>query len=589
MKKISLLFIALFIAITGIMAQVPYKFNYQCVIRDANEQVIANTGITVGVAILEGSSTGTQVFTELHNTTTNSQGLVYLEIGSLANLDIIEWGADIYYIELSVNGVTMGATQLLSVPYTLYAAVAETADYNKLTNLPILFDGDYNSLTNRPILFDGIFSSLSNTPTTLAGYGITDAFGGSYDDLTNQPNLDIYITNETDPVFNANFNFTNVITGDLVKYDGVQFVNFTPNYLSLGVDGYNSGNNQIKDVSPATDPNDAITLGQVDTKITEIILRLTDSIEKVNEETTIRYLDSLTAIQERFNDSLFTIQNRFEDSLFVVKNNFADNLSILTSEVYDSLVVVQNEIYDSLVVVQNEIYDSLVVVQNEIYDSLVVVQNEIYDSLVVVHTELIDSLHNHKNLLDILTNQNHLQQLEIDILKNISVTDLLQNYSIEELIAAGISVNQLLTAGVTLQQLLNAGFTTDEFIGINYLGGLIAELNNDGSGFIVKKTDCSYKYIVRHCRSRHARACTPSHHTWGTKTVFSYSEALDKESGDWIIPNYEQLNKIYSNKSVLQINNSTYWYKTNRTYNFVNGTTNYCSSCTVKLRLIKYF
>jgi len=33
------------------------------------------------------------------------------------------------------------------------------------------------------------FSFLINTPTTIAGYGITDAFGGNYDSLTNKPSL----------------------------------------------------------------------------------------------------------------------------------------------------------------------------------------------------------------------------------------------------------------------------------------------------------------------------------------------------------------------------------------------------------------
>lgn len=38
------------------------------------------------------------------------------------------------------------------------------------------FDGDYFSLTNLPSLFDGAFGSLSDTPTTVAGYGITNAY-----------------------------------------------------------------------------------------------------------------------------------------------------------------------------------------------------------------------------------------------------------------------------------------------------------------------------------------------------------------------------------------------------------------------------
>ena len=38
-------------------------------------------------------------------------------------------------------------------------------------------------------VFDGDFNNLTNKPTTLAGYGITDAFSGSWDDLTDKPTL----------------------------------------------------------------------------------------------------------------------------------------------------------------------------------------------------------------------------------------------------------------------------------------------------------------------------------------------------------------------------------------------------------------
>ncbi len=60
------------------------------------------------------------------------------------------------------------------------------------------FDGAFSSLTGTPTTiagygitdaFDGAFSSLSGTPTTIAGYGITDAFDGDYNNLTNQPTI----------------------------------------------------------------------------------------------------------------------------------------------------------------------------------------------------------------------------------------------------------------------------------------------------------------------------------------------------------------------------------------------------------------
>ena len=45
--------------------------------------------------------------------------------------------------------------------------------------------------------FDGAFSSLSSTPTTIAGYGITDAFDGAYSSLTGAPTNVSSFTNDS--------------------------------------------------------------------------------------------------------------------------------------------------------------------------------------------------------------------------------------------------------------------------------------------------------------------------------------------------------------------------------------------------------
>ena len=58
------------------------------------------------------------------------------------------------------------------------------------------FDGQFSSLTGVPTTiagygitdaFGGQFSSLTNTPTTISGYGITDAFNGQFSSLTSKP------------------------------------------------------------------------------------------------------------------------------------------------------------------------------------------------------------------------------------------------------------------------------------------------------------------------------------------------------------------------------------------------------------------
>ncbi|MCG8686898.1 MAG: hypothetical protein MI892_18600, partial [Desulfobacterales bacterium] len=123
MKKKLILLIALFFPIVTAIAQAPAGFKYQAVIRDASGNVLANELVTVDVAILQGSEEGPEVFSEVHDTITNSFGLVNLNIGFSNPTDfaVINWSSVSHYIRISVNGEMMGTSQLLSVPYAIYA------------------------------------------------------------------------------------------------------------------------------------------------------------------------------------------------------------------------------------------------------------------------------------------------------------------------------------------------------------------------------------------------------------------------------------------------------------------------------------
>lgn len=148
LKITSILFISLMITTSGIFAQAPQLFNYQAVLRNETGQALASQDVTVGIAILEVSSEGTEVFSEVHSTQTNEFGLVNLQIGSVNSLENINWAATDYFIEITVNGETMGASQLLSVPFALHALSSADA-----------FSGDYNDLTNTPDLNDFIIAA----------------------------------------------------------------------------------------------------------------------------------------------------------------------------------------------------------------------------------------------------------------------------------------------------------------------------------------------------------------------------------------------------------------------------------------------
>ncbi len=143
MKYLSLLLTAYLLLTTGAFAQAPQVFNYQAVLRDTSGQVIASENVNLKISILKGSAEGAEVFTETHATQTNEYGLVNLRIGSVSSMEDIAWGEDAYFIQVELNGVVMGASQLLSVPYALYSKGSADA-----------FSGDYNDLVNKPDMDD---------------------------------------------------------------------------------------------------------------------------------------------------------------------------------------------------------------------------------------------------------------------------------------------------------------------------------------------------------------------------------------------------------------------------------------------------
>ena len=117
---------------TFAFAQAPQLMSYQAVVRNASGVLVANANVGVRISILQGSTSGTAVYSETHALATNENGLVTLQIGGgnvqSGNFSTIDWGSGTYFIktETDPNGGTnysiSGTSQLLSVPYALYAA-----------------------------------------------------------------------------------------------------------------------------------------------------------------------------------------------------------------------------------------------------------------------------------------------------------------------------------------------------------------------------------------------------------------------------------------------------------------------------------
>ena len=125
-KLITLLAFAITLIAT---AQAPQGFNYQATVRNVSGQLLLNEIVLVKFNILQNSSTGTIVYSETQTANTDELGHIALVVGqgtsTTGTFSTINWGSGSYYLGIELNTgtgyVTIGTTQLLSVPYALYA------------------------------------------------------------------------------------------------------------------------------------------------------------------------------------------------------------------------------------------------------------------------------------------------------------------------------------------------------------------------------------------------------------------------------------------------------------------------------------
>ncbi len=134
MKKIIALLTIIIIcqlSVLNCFAQSPLAIPYQAVARNSNGNLIANQNVALRFSIHDVTTNGNVVYKETQSATTNSLGLFTVSIGLgtsvTGTLAGINWsnGAKFIQVELDASGgttyINMGTTQLMSVPYALYA------------------------------------------------------------------------------------------------------------------------------------------------------------------------------------------------------------------------------------------------------------------------------------------------------------------------------------------------------------------------------------------------------------------------------------------------------------------------------------
>lgn len=132
MKKLTILLLIVALNLNS-FAQSPQKISYQAVVRDAGNSLVTSSPVGIRINILQGATGTTPIYTEDHSAVTNTNGLVSIEIGSIVSLSGINWAAGPYFIETKIdptggtNYTITGTSQMLSVPYALYAETSGTS------------------------------------------------------------------------------------------------------------------------------------------------------------------------------------------------------------------------------------------------------------------------------------------------------------------------------------------------------------------------------------------------------------------------------------------------------------------------------
>ncbi len=131
MRRIYCFFVFTFLALV-LSGQAPAKFSYQAVIRDGENNLVVNEMVGMKISILRDSPEGVTVFSDTIYPAANENGLITIKVGDDSTFESIDWSNGPYFIKTETdpaggtNYTITGVSQLLSVPYALYAEESGT-------------------------------------------------------------------------------------------------------------------------------------------------------------------------------------------------------------------------------------------------------------------------------------------------------------------------------------------------------------------------------------------------------------------------------------------------------------------------------
>lgn len=156
-QKITWLILCIIITLSA-FSQAPQGIYYQAVVRDSSGNLLQNSPASFRFTIYNGSPVGNIVYQQTDTVVTDQMGLITVILGGggsiiQGNFNTIPWGTGTKFLGIEVdpaggtNYTNMGTTQMMSVPYALYAASAgSTTDTTWLHQGTDIYNGNVGNV-----------------------------------------------------------------------------------------------------------------------------------------------------------------------------------------------------------------------------------------------------------------------------------------------------------------------------------------------------------------------------------------------------------------------------------------------------------
>ncbi len=150
--------LSMFSFVGALNAQAPQQFKFQAVARDAMGNPYNNANLAVRVSIVRDGTAGFIDYSERHTVTTSPLGVFDLAIGNGSPIsglmEDVDWANHPYYLKIDIdpdggnNYLNLGSSQLLSVPYAIYAGASGSGGDDPTDELQsLVYDPDTQTLS----------------------------------------------------------------------------------------------------------------------------------------------------------------------------------------------------------------------------------------------------------------------------------------------------------------------------------------------------------------------------------------------------------------------------------------------------------